>query len=335
MSACTVGGVTAGHANRAGDATLTTWLADDKRRVARRLLDRASLAILLAIGVAAGLYWATSDALPVDSDLFWRASFAESPYGATWGADRDSLYVYPPPLAQVLVLFHGVGWPIFVTAWTTAVFIAWWITTRWWTLPVLAVSALGILAFGPGHALAFPITYGLIGNPQAIVAAAIVVGFRWPAVWAFVLLTKIAPGLGLLWFVVRREWRNLAIAAGTTSAIVAVSMALAPGLWVDFLRFATTNAGTTPPVPVVAIPFVVRLPMSIALIVWGARTDRRWTVPVAAGWASLALYEWSVLVIWLAALPLLGRGGRDRDQEDRVVARPMAAPALAETTSMR
>jgi hypothetical protein len=271
---------------------------------------------MLVIGLGAGLYWALSDALPVDSDLFWRASFSDSPYGTTWGADRDSLYVYPPPLAQVLALFHQLGWPVFVTAWTTTVFAALWAAARWWTLPVLAVSAVGILAFGPGHALAIPITYGLIGNPQAIVAAAIVLGFRWPATWAFVLLTKIGPGVGLLWFAVRREWRNLGIAVGTTAAIIAVSAALAPGLWVDFARFAFANAGVAPPVPVVPIPLFVRLPMSVALIVWGARTDRRWTVPIAAGWASLALYEWSALVIWLGALPLLHRADHASDDRD-------------------
>jgi hypothetical protein len=157
----------------------------------------------------------------------------------------------------------------------------------------------------------------LIGNPQAIVAAAIVIGFRWPAAWAFVLLTKIGPGVGLLWFAVRGEWRNLAIAVGTTAAIVAVSVAVAPGMWVEFTRFAVSNAGVAPPVPVVPIPLFVRLPMSIALIVWGARTDRRWTVPIAAGWASLALYEWSALVIWLAALPLLRPADRLPDGSHR------------------
>ena len=64
---------------------------------------------------------------------------------------------------------------------------------------------------------------------------AIVLGMRWPAAWAFILLTKISPGVGLLWFAVRREWRNLAIALGVTSAIAAVSFVLAPNLWSDFL----------------------------------------------------------------------------------------------------
>ena len=66
------------------------------------------------------------------------------------------------------------------------------------------------------------------GNIHLLLAAAIVLGFRWPWTWSLVLLTKITPGIGLLWFVVRREWRNLTIALGGTAAIVAVSFVL-PG----------------------------------------------------------------------------------------------------------
>ena len=50
------------------------------------------------------------------------------------------------------------------------------------------------------------------GNIHLLLAAAIVLGFRWPWTWSLVLLTKITPGIGLLWFVVRRSGGNLAIA---------------------------------------------------------------------------------------------------------------------------
>jgi hypothetical protein len=64
--------------------------------------------------------------------------------------------------------------------------------------------------------------------------AAVVAGFRWPSAYAFLLPTKVTPGIALLWFVVRREWRNLAIALATTAAIVAVSFVIAPNLWFDW-----------------------------------------------------------------------------------------------------
>ena len=41
------------------------------------------------------------------------------------------------------------------------------------------------------------------------------------------------------------------------------------------------NAGKGGTWASVPIPLLVRLPSAVALVVWGARTDRRWTVPVA------------------------------------------------------
>lgn len=60
------------------------------------------------------------------------------------------------------------------------------------------------------------------------------------------------------------------------------------------------------------MPLPVRVAMSGALIIWGARTGRLWTVPIAAGWAALALYQSSALSIWMAALPLMGEIRRPR-----------------------
>ena len=38
-----------------------------------------------------------------------------------------------------------------------------------------------------------------VGNIHILLGVAIAIGFRWPAAWAFVLLTKVTPGIGLLW----------------------------------------------------------------------------------------------------------------------------------------
>ena len=45
------------------------------------------------------------------------------------------------------------------------------------------------------------------GNIQLMLALAVVLGFRWQATWAFVVLTKLTPGIGALWFALRRQWR--------------------------------------------------------------------------------------------------------------------------------
>jgi hypothetical protein len=142
------------------------------------------------------------------------------------------------------------------------------------------------------------------GNVNLLIAAAIVLGFSWPGAWAFVLLTKVSPGVGLVWFAVRREWRSLAIALGSTAVITAASIALAPGLWRDWVSVLTANvqtASSSDAFP--AGPVTLRVVIAAALVAWGAWTDRRWVVPVAATLALPVIYVGGLSVL-LAALPL-------------------------------
>lgn len=269
-------------------------------RLLETVLDRAGLVVLVALGVLFGFL--AIDHPPVDPLIFWTAAQNASPYGTTWGS--GALYVYPPPLAQILRL---VPWSAYVAVWMPLLFAGFWGATRQWSLPVFVVSATFATSAGFAFALSNPAALTFVGNPQILIAAVCVLGFRWPALWAFPILMKLSPGVGLIWFLVRREWRELGIAIGTTLVIIAVSILASPGDWADFIAFAMANAATPSPVPVVPVPFIVRLPMSVALIVWGARTDRRWTVPIAVGWSSLALYEWSAITVWIAALVLATR----------------------------
>src|SRR3989442_1267745 len=90
---------------------------------------------------------------------------------------------------------------------------------------------------GGGAPACPPVAFELYhGNIRLLIAAAIALGFRYPAAWSFVLLTKVTPGVGLLWFAVRREWRRLAIALGVTAALVAVSLAFDFRLWQQWIQ---------------------------------------------------------------------------------------------------
>src|SRR5436305_1705444 len=112
---------------------------------------------------------------------------------------------------------------VFIAGWTALLAaVALWLARPW---PV----ALLVLALPVSQEV-------MIGNIHLLLAAAIVLGFRWPATWAFVLLTKVTPGVGLLWFLVRREWRSLAIALAMAVGIAGVSYVLAPSPWADWLR---------------------------------------------------------------------------------------------------
>jgi hypothetical protein len=136
-----------------------------------------------------------------------------------------------------------------------------------------------------------------------LIAAAIVLGFRAPAAWAFPILTKVTPGLGVLWFAVRREWRALGLALGGTAAVVAVSFALVPSAWSDWFAFLLASPGRSQ-------LLVPRTAIAAVLVAFGAATGRRWLVPVAI-WLALPIVWVNSWVILLAAIRLRGRDVRD------------------------
>jgi len=234
--------------------------------------------------------WGTS-LLPsgMDARCYWAPDLANPYLHSNW-TDQIA-YPYSPVFLQILEPIRLLPWPVFMAIWAAILMAA-----------MVYLTGPRLIFLG----LAF---FGLIeiwgGNIEMLVALAIVLGFRWPATWSFVLLTKITPGVGLLWFVVRREWRSLAIALGATAAVVAVSAAIQPNAWGRWVEVLQANAGKSGTWAAVPIPFVVRIPFALVLVVWGARTNRRWTVPVSSMLALPALW-YGGLSIMIATLPLLG-----------------------------
>src|SRR6185503_5545114 len=154
----------------------------------------------------------------VDAYAYWTAD-PSNPYTASAPGSSQAFF-YSPAFAQLTAPIHALPWTVFIAAWTvllTALLV--WQAGRW--------TAIALLLF--------PVFVDLtVANIHLLMAAAIVVGFRWPWTWSFIVLTKITPGVGLLWFAFRREWRSLAIALGVTAAVSAVSFVVAPGLWRDW-----------------------------------------------------------------------------------------------------
>jgi hypothetical protein len=228
----------------------------------------------------------------MDARCYW-APLITDPYAHSNWTDQIA-YTYSPAFLQLLQPIRVLPWQLFMAVWAAILMAA----MTWLTGPRLIL--LGLAFFGLME------IWG--GNIELLVAVAIVAGFRWPGAWAFVLLTKVTPGIGLLWFLVRREWRSLAIAMAATAAVVAASFALDPAAWPRWIDVLVANAGksaTSGTWAAVPVPFWVRLPFAVALVVWGARTNRRWSVPVASMLALPALW-YGGLSIAIAALPLVG-----------------------------
>jgi hypothetical protein len=179
--------------------------------------------------------------------------------------------------------FSALPFNVFFALWT-ALLVA---TCAWLARPW--PWALGILAL--------PVIYELcVGNIHFLIAAAIVLGYRVSATWAFPILTKITPGVGVGWFLVRREWRDLALALGVTGAIVAVSYALNPTAWADWIDLLLSSPGRSQLLP-------LRVAAAAVLVAFGAWTGRRWLVPVAV-WIALPIIWINSWVILLAIIRL-------------------------------
>jgi hypothetical protein len=248
-----------------------------------------------------GRLWGTGQ----DARCYWQASLADPYVHSDW--NDPIAYVYSPAFLQLVSPLITLPWMAFMAVWTALLLAA----VRFLTGPRLLVAGL-----------LFPFTAMEVagGNVSLLLAAAIILGFRWPWTWSIVLLTKITPGIGLLWFAVRREWRALAIALGATAAVAAVSFLTLPDQWRDWVdavvrNVASGKSGTWASVPV---PLWVRGPIAVAIVVWGARTDRPWTVPVASMLALPALWYGGISML-LAVIPLLpGRSSWAPPAPDRL-----------------
>ena len=253
----------------------------------------AAAILVLVIFAAARLL----DIYPWNERLFDLWAYWSTRFGIDYDTARPGVsgaYIYSPAFAHVIAPLTAMPFPVFAAVWTA-----------------LLVAVLGWLsgwrAFFVG--VLAPVTMSIaIGQVDLLMAAAIVIGFRYPAAWVLPILTKVTPGVGLVWFAVRREWRELTIALGVTGAVMAISFALDPAAWAGWLgmllrfEFPTAANGVYLPVPV-----WVRLPLVALLIAWGARTDRRWVLPIGVA-LSLPTVWLNTPTILIGMLPLLAIG---------------------------
>lgn len=217
-------------------------------------------------------------------------------------------YLYSPAFAQLISPLTSLPLPLFSGIWTALIAgLLLWLTGR----------NVFVIAMLP------PVLLSLIqGQLDLVYAVVAVVGLRWPAVWAVPLLTKVTPGIGIVWFLVRREWRSLAIAVGATLAVVAVSFVIDPSAWLGWLSLVyRAEFPSDPALVYLAVPLQLRAPIALALIVWGARTDRRWTIPVAMTLAMpIVWFNSPTILVALLAPMSLWAGQRRSERAEAALA---------------
>jgi hypothetical protein len=262
-----------------------------------------------------GRLWGTGQ----DARCYWFPSVLDPYVASEW--TNPIAYVYSPAFLQLISPLTRLPWQAFMGAWTAILLLA----VRFLTGPRLFAAAVLFAAMEIAG-----------GNISLLIAVAIVIGFRWPAAWSFVLLTKVTPGIGLLWFAFRHEWRSLGIAIGATLAVVAASAALLPDAWTDWVGVLSRNVGRDGTWAALPIALWIRLPVALAIVAWGARTNRRWTVPLASLIALPAVWYGSLsmllAILALRETPPKDAGvasRRDSDVEPRAGSRRAAEPSIA------
>lgn len=282
---------------------------DEGRRLAAaywgRLALFAALIVLIVLNVTLVAVTAKPDLFPVDALIFWRAWNVPGLYvpdAVIWAVN----YQYSPAFAQAIWPLTLLPWPAFALLVSAASVAAYAWLLRVVSMPLRIVALIAILS------LTLP-----VGNIEWVLALVAVAAARgYSAGWAAVLLTKVTPGIGVLWHVGRRDWRAVAVAGLVTLAIVAVSVALDPNLWIGWIGVLVNNAtaGRSDVALVTLLPapgMIVRLPAAGLLVLWGGLTGRAWTIPLAMVLAQpdLNLNTFALL----AAVPRLKWFGRSSE----------------------
>jgi len=294
----------------------------------RRRRDVTVALLGLTALLAAGVYARNMRELfEGDAHIYWAAIRQPALYITTL-SDAPHGYLYSPAFIQAIWPILSLPW-----AWFYAIWLALGLMTLIWLLrPVLTVATLPFvfITFGVSF-LAIPRHSLSSMNVTMFMGIAVAAGFRWPWTWSLLMLTKVTPGLGLLWFAVRREWKSLLIAFGFTVAVSAVSFVIAPNLWFDWVTVIKNNSQY--PEPAFAIhflPLIPRLIIATVMIVVAARYDAKWVMPIAVILAMPYIADTSLIV--LAAVPALLR--RDAwTQVPRPAAREPVSPPPDAATS--
>jgi hypothetical protein len=289
-----------------------------------RSIGGRSIWLILAAAIGASLLLVVALArwgAPSDEHAYWLAArrlFEGQPlYDPTVTIITPFAYLYPPPLAQVLVPVAAIipDW-LFSVGWTVLMGLA-----LFWLAGRDVLRALALVAFPP-VAVEF-----WFRNVHLFLAVLVVLGLRrasgWFAVGAAI---KISPVLGVPYLAVRGRWRDAAIAAAFGLAMLLASVLISPDAWRAYLDFVLS----TDPLQqssFVAVPLPIRGAAGILLAIVAGRLPRRLGDPLLVVAVTLALPSlwFTGLSLLVAVVPLIAEDRAVRDAAPDSATTPAAS----------
>lgn len=228
----------------------------------------------------------------VDAYVYWSADleFLYQPKSTS----GDQTYQYSPAFAQAFAPLSLMPFQLFQTVWLAvqAGVLAWLVG------PVIAA----VLVLSPWTHVADEL---VLGNVHTLLAASVVVGFVKPVVYALPLFTKVTPAVGLAWHLARGNQRRLATALAMLALTAVVSIALAPAIWLEWIKWLVTRPEPpdNPHELMAFAPLWARLPVAAAMTLVASKRNAPWILPFAV-WLALPIIWYNSLVVLAAAIPL-------------------------------
>jgi hypothetical protein len=253
------------------------WLA------AQAIAVGVALAVCLSYLRSRGIF--NLDSVGADMNAYWEAALRVRAH--------EPLY---PPLSDINAsdVFRYPAW--FAYAWVPLTFAPKAVITTVWIGSLLAASAFALVPIVRSGSVA-GLVLGLLMAPILVEAAwlgnvepLLVAGLVWgigtraePAAIAFAAATKLTPIAFLAIPLARRDLFGAAMAAGFTGALLLPSLITG-----NLASYPVEVGGTLSLWSVSPAAWAVAAAGSLVLVVWSARTNRRF-VALAASVASLAI----------------------------------------------
>ena len=258
--------------------------------------SRASIPLIVvaAVGAAFLLVVAVNRwGVPSDEHAYWLAAqrlVAGQPlYDPTATAITPYAYWYPPVLAQVLVPVSIIlPSAAFTAAWTVMMLVC-----LWWLAGRRVLVALAMVAFPP-VAIEF-----WFRNIHLVLAVMVVLAVRRGWLFSAAASIKLAPGLGIPWLFAAGRRRDAAVAVGAGAAILAVSVALAPDAWRDWISIVMAR-GPNDVASFLPIPYGVRAVAGLVLALVAGRARAPWS-----GVGLVVAVTIALPTLWMTGLSLL------------------------------